>query len=248
MQSSKAGSNWYLNKRRCIMRNCRILILRFILAFLFAQPAAAETTLCKNVNVAVSANDKKIVETVCDTAHRAARLFSQCHLPALAETIQIDVVSVLPDGCNAQYHCGKNRIEVLSPEIMRRHRNKDGAFGFLTDDAFYQSVIVHELTHASFDKVPCPFNTCIVTDEYVAYAMQIMSLSVDAQEVFRAKSDLDHQVSRDELSEILLFLSPDRFAQKTWAHLSQRPDACAFIHKLTGGAVYLDHERFDIAE
>jgi hypothetical protein len=127
---------------------------------------------------------------------------------------------------------------------MEPRRTPGGAFTFLGRDDYYQSVIVHELAHVAFDDVPCPFEACMASNEYVAYAMQVMSLSPAAQGQFASNSGLNRHVSRDKLSAIILLMAPGRFAQKVWAHLSQQNDPCAFIGQIMEGTILLDRERF----
>ena len=74
--------------------------------------------------------------------------------------------------------------------------------------------------------------------------MQIMSLPPDAQQEFVKNSGLDRQVSRDELSAIMLFMAPGRFAQKVWAHLAQQVDPYSYLGQIKDGTVLLDRERF----
>lgn len=47
------------------------------------------------------------------------------------------------------------------------------ALAIISDYAFFESVILHELAHAALDDMPCSFPSCIVGQEYIAYAMQI---------------------------------------------------------------------------
>jgi len=103
---------------------------------------------------------------------------------------------------------------------------------------------VHELTHAASDVVPRPFENCVATDEYIAYAMQVMSLTPEARAVFEARTRYDRKISRDELSPMILYMAPDLFTRKAWNHFSQRDDPCGFIRQLADKTILLDRERF----
>ncbi|WP_306418707.1 DUF6639 family protein [Aliiroseovarius pelagivivens] len=210
-----------------------------------ALPGLAEQHACSGVAVEVSSGDPAANRDVCDAARLAAQLFASCELPDLQHVVQVALVKELPEGCNAQFHCGESRIEMLTPSAMSHQRSKDGAFSFVEDGIFFRSVVVHELAHAVMDPVPCPFDDCIVADEYIAYAMQVMSLPPSLQKKFGERPSAGQPVSRDKLSELMLFMSPDGFAQDVWAHLKQRPDACDYIGKVAGRDILLDRERFD---
>ena len=229
------------NKSRYAMRT--LIASAFALGWL-TVPVSAETFLCEGTNVSVHPHQSAYADMTCEAVKRAEAVFDQCNLPPFSDPIRIEFVSELEPGCVALYHCGEHWIEVLEPPLMDTRRSSEGAFAFLAIEDYFQSVIVHELAHTTFDDVPCPFEACITANEYVAYAMQVMSLTPGAQTEFAANSELDRRVSRDELSLILLFMAPGRFAQKAWAHLSQRDDPCAFVGHIMDGTALLDRERF----
>jgi len=214
-----------------------------VLAWL-AAPVWSTPTSCEGTNISVSTRSEAFATLTCDAVDKATVLFARCNMPPIASPMKIEIVRDLKDDCVALYHCGEDWIEILEPPMMASRRNPDGAFSFLGLDDYYQSVIVHELAHAAFDDVLCPFGACIASSEYVAYAMQIMSLPPDAQMEFVKTSGLGRQVARDELSAVMLFMAPGRFAQKAWAHLSQQPNPCAYIGQIMDGTVLLDRERF----
>lgn len=208
-------------------------------------PGLAEQYSCKDLAINVTSADPAVVRQLCDAAHIATQLFASCALPDLQQEVQVEFVEALPEGCNAQYHCGENRMEILTPSAMAAQRSREGAFSSIDDKMFFRSVVVHELAHAALDPVRCPFDDCIVADEYIAYAMQVMSLPPSLQETFENTADPHRSISRDALTKLVLFMSPDGFAQNVWAHLQQRPDACDFIGKLASRETLLDRERFD---
>lgn len=208
-------------------------------------PVWAEQRICEDVAINVNSGDTAVDRKVCDAARMATQLFASCALPDLQKEVLVELVETLPEGCNAQYHCGERRIEILTPLAMAVQRSKKNAFSFVKDGVFFRSVVVHELAHAVMDQVPCPFDDCIVADEYIAFAMQVMSLPPSLQERFGETAGPQRPVSRDALSKLTLFMSPDGFAKDVWEHLKQRPDACKFIGKLVNRETLLDRERFD---
>lgn len=222
----------------------RKLTLSVVFSFTMAFPLLAADLTCDGLSITVNAEQSEIAESVCEAARRASAQFERCNLPFQPKSLRIDVIDELRPHCVAVYHCGEDWIEILAPDQMQARRKAEGAFSSLEISDYFQSVVVHELAHSAFDEVPCPFDTCIATNEYVAYAMQIMSLDSEVRSGFEAKAGIDRRVSRDELSAMIYFMAPGRFAQKVWVHFSQRDDPCGYIGQIVNGTVLLDAERF----
>lgn len=209
-----------------------------------SHAAPAETISCGHMGVSVTFEQSEHAELVCEAVEQADILFRQCNISPALHPVRIDIVDDLQSGCVAIYHCGEYSIQIVSPPLMQDRREADGAFIDLNIEEYFKSVVVHELTHAANDDLPCPFEDCVATDEYVAYAMQIMSLDPQDQLRFEERSGINKQISSDELSPIMLFMAPDLFAQKAWAHLSQRDDACDYISNLNEGIFRFDRGHF----
>jgi len=221
----------------------QFLVWAFFLSFMVTS-AWPETIQCVETNISVNSRQSTYAEMTCEAVKQTEALFEQCDMPPFTEPLRIEIVSELKPGCVAIYHCDEDWIEVLEPPLMEARRSSENAFAFLTIESYFQSVVVHELSHSVFDDVPCPFVACVTADEYVAYTMQVMSLTAGQQAEFEANSELDRKISRDELSTIILLMAPSLFAQKSWAHLSQRDDPCTFIGQIMDGTVLLDYDRF----
>jgi hypothetical protein len=201
---------------------------------------AVEMT-CEGGQIEVFAPDAALAERVCDVAETAARDLLQCHVK-ITEPLSISLVNSLPEHCVGLYHCNEGLIEVLVPEALDEVRTSDSAFAEVPTDTYFESVIVHEMTHSARDAVRCPFSSCVASDEYAAYAMQIRSLPPDARAAFEADLDMETPMSRDALSAIMLAFSPDRFAQRVWVHFNQRTDPCGFVQGILDGRIFLDRE------
>lgn len=237
------GHIQYTSEEEKLIEKLRTLF-PFSLIMLAAIPSWAGSLTCGNQAVTVSFQHAEHGELVCDAVEKAAAIFDQCNVPALSGPVHIDVVDKLKSGCVAVYHCGMDMIEVLSPPEMQKLRDPDGAFVHLGINEYFKSVVIHELSHAATDGMPCPFEDCVTAHEYIAYAMQVMSLSSQAQSIFEDRSALDRPISSDELSAIILFMAPHLFSQKVWRHLSQRKDPCGYIGQIIDGFILLDQERF----
>ena len=149
-----------------------------------------------------------------------------------------------PD-CMGVYHCGENRIEILSPTAIARFRREERAFDSIPIQSYFDSILAHEFAHAAFDAVPCPYPDCPLTSEYVAYAMQVYSFTPADRKVFEADVAMEKKVSRYDLSLVGLRFAPDQFARDVWAHFSQREDGCSYVADMMQANFYLDIERPD---
>lgn len=222
----------------------RIFFMSLSVLIVQAFSGQARPLVCENSVVSVSPQNSDKAALVCQAAIRAEMLFETCNVPPLSRPIRIDIVTDLKPGFAGAYHRGEDWIEVLEAPLMDAVRNPESAFGFLPIDEYFKSVVVHELAHAAFEAVPCPLASCVASNAYIAYAMQVMSLAPDAQLTFEKNAGLNRRISRDELSPMFLFMAPGRFAQKAWTHLSQRDHPCNYIGRITDGTVLLDRERF----
>tara|TARA_R100001369_G_scaffold54774_1_gene81667 strand:- start:150 stop:827 length:678 start_codon:yes stop_codon:yes gene_type:complete len=215
-----------------------------IATLLAGTPAGAEPLECPDPRFEVLSDDDALAQKVCAFARESAEKLAACNVP-ISETrrVRIELVTEMPEECLGLYYCGEDKIEIPMPEVMQSMRLSDSSLSHVSPEAFFRSIIVHELAHAAFDEVPCPFGSCITASEYVAYNMQVMSLPEADITIFETGLDKSKKISRDFLNPVILFMAPDTFMTWAWIHLNQRPDACAYIDDVMEGRVRLDYER-----
>jgi hypothetical protein len=218
----------------------RILLLT-MLGF-WPLMASAQGTPCGDSPVSVQTDDAAMRARVCNAVDHALETMARCAVPQPGPVTIEPVVSIL-EGCVALYHCGEERIEVLVPKELAERRNADGPFTDLTNEALFNSLITHELTHAAYATLPCPMADCRVTSEYLAYAMQIMSLSETDRAAVEARIVTETEIAFDEISAFLYYFAPERFVAKVWAHLNQRPDGCAYLSRIAAGQIRFENGR-----
>jgi hypothetical protein len=207
-----------------------------------AGALAAEPEACPSGRVFTEdAGDD--AEIICAHAARATEQLESFDL-AVPAPVTIAVVPELGDNCLGVYHCGTGRIEILAPEayVPPREAGEASAFATVSNDAFFESIIRHELAHAALDSMLCPFEACPVGQEYIAYTMQVWFLPENDRVAFEEAKPHDGPISRDMLSGIMLMMAPELFAHRAWFHLQAREDPYAFIGQITRGEVLLDHE------
>jgi len=215
-----------------------------VLAIWVAFPDLAEPRTCPGSRVSVSASNSENADLACEAVSAASALFETCGIPTFAQNLKIVVDEDLTPNCVALYHCDEDWIEVLAPARIEMRLAPKAAFAFLTPNAYFQSLVVHELAHAALDDIPCPIETCIVAQEYATYNMQVMSLRTASYKTFAEAFDDSHPVTSDEITSITLFMTPDLFARRAWAPLRQQSDPCGFVTSVSKGEVKLDYDWF----
>ncbi|MCK8462458.1 hypothetical protein MUY35_01175 [Aliiroseovarius sp. S1339] len=220
------------------------VLRNIVVSLCFAGQLPAETLNCPDPLLQVTGGDATLRARTCKVASGARMFLESCGV-ALRRTVEIEIQIVKTfdeqyTSCLGLYHCGENRIEILSPQGMSFARNKEGAFKLISDDAYWDSILVHELTHAAYDKVECPFFNCIVTSEYASFAMQVLSLPKDQRSLFGQTVTLRSKPSDDSISETMLFLSPSHFATLVWLHFQDRNDPCEYMQQIMAGQVFFD--------
>lgn len=241
-QFRHAGEDYVVPFYRSIPVFSDTLRYTSMVAICMALPLKAEPLNCPGGRVSTEhAGDA--AELICSAAARATDQLASCNLE-VPEQITITVTDELPDQCLGVYHCGQGHIEILAPEAYApvRAAGAASAFALISDDAFFESVIRHELAHAALDDMPCPFPSCIVGQEYIAYAMQIRFLPDADRAAFEEATTQVGPVSRDMLSHIMLMMAPESFARRVWLHLQDRDDPCTFIGQISRAEVLLDRE------
>lgn len=209
-----------------------------------ATPLFAGVQQCDDPLFQVSGADTNAVERTCKVAARARAKLATCGV-TLNRPIEFqlrDRVEGAYGDCLGLYHCGEDRIEILAPSAMSLAREDESAFAAVSDSAYWESVIVHELTHAAYDAVTCPFSTCVATTEYASYAMQVWSLPDDEKVRFGEGITLRTKPTRDAISAVMLFMSPNHFALLSWLHFQSRPEPCAYMQHIMEGQIFFDRE------
>ena len=208
------------------------------------SPLVAETLQCRDPIFRVTGDDPIVLERTCHVAALGRSKLAACNV-LLNRPIEIRVLERIKPAsgeCLGIYHCGEDTIDVLSPSAMSSAREPESAFAAISDDVYWESVIVHELTHAAYDVVPCPFSDCVATSEYVSYAMQVWTLPEAERPHFGKGIELRTKPTWDAISPLILFMAPNRFAVLSWLHFQARPDPCSYMQSIMDGNMYFDRE------
>lgn len=220
---------------------CSMLIMLY---FSVTPLAAAEALRCDDPRYRVEAASKEIAARTCRSIAAARDSLSSCgvRVPESLEIKVVDIIKNVNGSCLGLYHCDLGQIEILSPKAMAAKRATDGAFAGISDDALWDSVLVHELTHAAYQDVDCPFQSCIATDEYAGHVMQVQSLPPEELERFGDMVNLKGAPNGNAISALMYFMAPERFAKYAWLHFQSQPDPCRYMQLIMAGEVFFDRK------
>lgn len=205
--------------------------------------AGEEHACAADPQITVEADTPELAARVCDDAQAGLDVLRQCGV-TVGQPIAIRLRETLPPGCVGEFHCGTGEIDLLNPATMSEIRKADSPLSHVGDRDYFRSILTHELAHAAYDVVPCPYPNCRATSEYLGHAFQIMSLSDADRATFEAALDMDTHMPRDALNAFIYMMSPNSFLQKTWIHLNQRPDPCAYVTSIMSGQIFMDQPHF----
>lgn len=208
-----------------------------LLAVCASGPGLAETRQCSDEQLRVTGSDTPVSDRACLAAEHAKELLSECGIvqkAAIEIQITEDITSLAPH-CMAEYDCATGRIEILSPQQLEQRLVPDTTFSLLPPDALFDSLIVHEMTHALLDQTECAADVCRVDHEYLAYAMQLQSLSPEHRALLVEGRRSRQPVDIEEINPMILAMAPDFFAARAWVHFSAPENGCAIVDALLDG-------------
>lgn len=220
----------------------RLFSIGLAIAWSFVSAGSAQTLECGTTDVSISGGTADLRTEACNTVASSRALFDQCNMRPFPSNLHIEIIDEIDANCVGLYHCGVHSIEVLSPKAMEAALSPDSIYEFMPTRDYFHSVITHELSHATYDGVSCPFETCVATNEYVAYSMQILSLPPHVRAMLETDVDWPRVIHRDEINPMILYMAPDVFALKAWQHFLQQDDACGLVEQIMDGQYYFDHD------
>ncbi len=144
----------------------------------------------------VDAGDGDLAERICVLASEAAARLATCHLPQLAKvTLQVVDRFVHDVGsCLGRYEPAEATLEATSPDVYPDLIEPDHPFSRVPIQELFDSVVVHELTHAFLDQQCREDPHCVASHEYRAYAMQMQTLSETSRKVILDNSGTFQEV------------------------------------------------------
>ncbi|MCB1335412.1 MAG: hypothetical protein KDK26_17675 [Roseivivax sp.] len=207
-------------------------------SLLWAGAVSAAEVPCDNAIVTAEAESPELATRICAASDAALAHFASCALPE-PKPVRILALNAFERECVGLFHCGEGLIEVLAPDAMEARRNLFGIFQHVPMERFFESVVLHEMSHAVFDGTPCAFAHCVASTEFFAYTQQIAALSDEDRAPIEALAQ-DMPARKDVLNVFVLYMAPDKFALEAWTYLNAEPDRCTFWQEMLTGEVHFD--------
>ena len=217
----------------------RVRYFRCLVAFgwLVALPVASESSelKCNDLAATVVVKEPELGNRICSAAERAVEQLSDCGIhqtePLMIEVVEGEIF-LKGTSCLGIYHCGQALIQLVAPDTVEAALGDDHTFAEIPSSEFYDSIVVHEITHALVHQTRQGSLSSVVATEYLAYAMQIEFLSEETRTKFISNHPVTEPVTPDALNEVILAFSPAIFSIKAWKHFSQPENGCAFVRRL----------------
>lgn len=209
-----------------------------VVASLWLLSANADVQCCGDVQVDSVADQRGSAATVCRVAERVSSVLRVCGLDVL-DPIPVYVVSDLPAECppHALGYFDARDATVTIPTYTAcvALAGPDGRLGVPITSPLYESLIAHELVHATVSQHQRRTALNRAGHEYLAYATQFVTMAPALRARILARFPQADPVRLDELSEVYLDLAPDRFAVKSYLHFVASKDRCGLIEDLLEG-------------
>ena len=137
--------------------------------------------------------------------------------------------------CLATFSCKESKIEILDHLSLQSALKKGNPFSLLPVEDLFDSLIVHEMTHALSLGVACGSEERFVDREYMAYAMQLASMSPTTRQSLLNEYSQSGTIEREEINDFVLLTAPAIFAAKAWRYFSESDNGCDLFRKIIDG-------------
>lgn len=198
---------------------------------------ATETTSCPGVEISVRNADASLAGKVCAAAERATALLGDCGIRQ-TRPVTVEIVEMFPDShgpCVASFDCGEDILQILPPDRLADPSIVAGAFAEVPPEVFFDSLIVHELTHAFLHHTD-PSIPLRTAHEYLAYAFQLDSLPEEHRNtILDARTSPEPVTSSMVVNPAILLFAPQIFAANAWLYFTGVGERCNSVDRIRSG-------------
>lgn len=209
-----------------------------VASFGCAGPAVAQAVPCPaDARLSIDAETPEQATHVCKVVARLRTPMADCHLEQRRPLVIriVDELTHPEAGCMGSYDCRDDSISVAPPETLATRVSDDSIWRRIAPGALFDSLIAHELAHAFLDQAECRGIPCYADHEYIAYAMQIQSLSTKNRAAILQGHKVTDPTDTGRLNDFIAQAAPNHFAQAVWLHFSRPENGCAFVGRLIRG-------------
>ncbi|MEW5963004.1 MAG: DUF6639 family protein [Pseudomonadota bacterium] len=201
---------------------------------------AAEHFACAGIPVTIRAESGTPVTVACDAAGAAIAFLSRCGIgPKHGLTIQTVDEILHPCGTRTlgQFVPSQRRIEITSLARCGEELGPDSPYRRLPLIEVWRSLIAHEVAHGILHDQPDAGRLPVNAHEYVAYAVQIGTMSAGSRATFL---DAFPNAEGAELASFTAFahdVEPLRFGARAYRHFTAPDHGCSLLERMIGGEV-----------
>ena len=206
--------------------------------------AKSEVVQCENLEISVDSSDNVLAQHICHVAEQARDQLNSCHL-FQAEPILIEITEqprLNHFDCLGVFRCDVSVVEVIEPSRIPEVLIEGDPLLMISENLVFDSVIVHELTHAFAHQTLTTRSGSVAQDEYLAYAMQFEFMPEEARAILLGARPITIDVTIEALNEMTLMFAPTVFGLRAWTHFNYENNGCGFFQLILDGTVKLAPE------
>lgn len=200
-----------------------------------AKSADREARCAGLPDVMVVSADADQVEVVCAASEQALSYLAHMNLrPRRDIVIELTANKIIYHGMAAygRYDSRSDRIELMTYTAIRQKLSQPMMYGEPFDQVHYTGAIAHEISHAVMQHNLKTELIGPAPQEYLAHAIQMAVLPEARREKILKRLNVAAWESGDAISDVYLGIEPDKFAAKSYQHLTMLADPAVFVDVL----------------
>lgn len=209
--------------------------LVILLGQIGATAPGVAATPCAGTGVSVAAENADDARFACRGVIEAVDFLAERGF-AVRKPVKVEVVEsidVIPGASVLGIYDPKaDVVKVLARSAFSSGTADDTVLGLPIDDDLYASIFAHEVAHAVIYQNLGGQKLPFAAHEYLAYAVQLATLSVPERERVLARFPGAAFTELEQVSEVVLGMDPDRFAVKAYQHFRKLDDQDAVLRRL----------------
>jgi len=208
-----------------------------LIAFCLPVPASTAQKRCADVPIDVTAASQEELHLACAAAKAALKKLGRCGLD-VSRRLQIHIKRDVRHPFGGPIF-GLFMVEHERILVTRLANIPALAVGTPYSKVppleLYRSLIVHEVIHSVLHQNAAGKMMSQVASEYLAYALQIESLTPAVRKTFLKSMPTGGRVDDLIFSDIMLSFNPYVFAARAYQHFGASADRCGRIRSLLKG-------------
>lgn len=210
-------------------------------AAVFSASAESDVFRCHDQPIEVRRAEDGMLDEVCTAAAAALRFLRSYDLRP-KRTIRIDIVDqpLQQYGYHAygRYNTRTDTIQVMTLRAVLNSTTPPTMYEESFDLAHYRGAIAHEVAHAVVQHNRHVSSLSNAAQEYLAHATQLAVLPDPRRAEIIRSADVGPWETDDVISDIYMAMAPQRFAVKSYLHLTKGENSRKFVQILLASKWY----------